>query len=87
MFVPHRGTYFPWSEGQRNCPGKKFAQVEFVAVMATLFRDHRVRPVVVPGDSLDQARRRINEVVEDSTLGLLLQMRDPSRVAVAWDRR
>lgn len=25
----------------RACPGKKFAQVEFVALTAALFRDHR----------------------------------------------
>ena len=31
-----------WSAGPRICPGKKFSQVEFTAVMSTLLKRHRV---------------------------------------------
>lgn len=87
LLVPEKGTYFPWSDGPRNCPGKKFAQVEFVAVMATLFRNHRVQPIARPGETQGQARRRVLGVVKDSNVELLLQMRDPDSVTVAWSRR
>lgn len=87
LLVPLKGTYFPWSEGQRNCPGKKFAQVEFVAVMANLFRDHCAQPVPLPRETQDRARQRLFDVVNDSELRLLLQVPDPSRVSICWDRR
>ena len=87
LLVPPKGVYFAWSEGPRGCPGKKFSQVEFVATMATLFRSHRVDPVPKQGETLDQARHRVLEVVKDTRMQLLLQMRDPNSVAVTWSRR
>lgn len=87
LFTPVQGTYFPWSDGQRNCPGKKFAQVEFVAVIANLFRGHRVLPERLAGESEEQARRRVLEIVDDSAVKMLLQMKDPARVGVRWTRR
>ncbi|MCJ1334603.1 hypothetical protein MMC10_011315 [Thelotrema lepadinum] len=87
VFTPARGTYFPWSDGQRNCPGKKFAQVEFVAVIARLLRRHRVLPERFVGESEAQAHQRVLEVVNDGSVKMLLQMRDPSRVSVRWVKR
>jgi cytochrome P450 len=87
LLKPLKGTYFPWSEGIRNCPGKKFAQVEFVATLATLLKNHVAEPVAKRGESLNDARRRTMAVVEDSGLQLLLQMRDPRSVAVSWKER
>lgn len=87
LFVPVQGTYFPWSDGQRNCPGKKFSQVEFVAVIANLFREHTVLPEPMVGESEEQARRRVLETVDDSAVRMLLQMKDPARVAVRWVKR
>lgn len=76
LFMPVKGTYFPWSDGQRNCPGKKFVQVEFVAVIAKLFHGHRVLPERRKGESEELARRRVLETVKD-----------PARVGVRWTRR
>ena len=87
LLTPEKGAYFAWSEGARSCPGKKFAQVEFVATMAVLFRDHRVQPVAQKGEALSQARVRVLNVVKDSRMQLLLNMRDPNSVAVTWSRR
>jgi len=87
LLVPEKGTFIAWSEGARNCPGKKFVQVEFVATMATLFRNYRVQPIAKQGETLDVARKRVLEVVKDSSVQLLLQMRDPESVAVTWSRR
>jgi cytochrome P450 len=42
VFKPPRGTFLPFSEEARGCPAKKFATVDFVAVLVTLLRDHRV---------------------------------------------
>ncbi len=87
LLVPQKGTFIAWSDGARNCPGKKFAQVEFVATLAALFRDHRAQPVLHRGENIAQARERVLNVVKDSSVDLLLQMRDPESVAVTWGRR
>ncbi|KAK4235018.1 hypothetical protein C8A03DRAFT_37146 [Achaetomium macrosporum] len=44
LVVIERGAFLGWSEGARDCPGKKFSQVEFVATMAAEFRDRCVNP-------------------------------------------
>ncbi|KAH7119108.1 cytochrome P450 [Dendryphion nanum] len=41
--VPPPPGYYPWSGGPRVCPGQKFAQVEFVAVIARVIRSVRVK--------------------------------------------
>ena len=84
LFEPEKGTYFPWSGGARVCVGKKFSQVEFVAVMAALFFKHRVYPVVGERESKEQARQRVVQIVEDSLLRMTLQVRNPSLAALAW---
>ncbi|KAI1078846.1 cytochrome P450 [Whalleya microplaca] len=88
LIIPQRGTFFPWSEGERSCPGKKFSQVEFVAAMAGLFRDWRVDPIQGDGESLDNARNRVLNLIEtDSAQVLLLQMLHPERAPLVWKRR
>ncbi|KAK8127192.1 hypothetical protein PG984_008300 [Apiospora sp. TS-2023a] len=88
LITPRRGTFVGWSEGERNCPGKKFSQVEFVATMAILFRDHRVDPTKRPGESAVESRRRIQHQLEtDSAQILLLQMLHPERAALSWRKK
>ncbi|KAL9608972.1 MAG: hypothetical protein Q9167_006223 [Letrouitia subvulpina] len=84
LLDPRKGTYFPWSGGARVCIGKKFSQVEFVAVMATLFFNHRVQPIAAKSETQDLARKRIMRIVEDSLLRMTLQVRRPSLAAVSW---
>ncbi|KAL9060602.1 MAG: hypothetical protein Q9162_000553 [Coniocarpon cinnabarinum] len=85
MIAPVKGSYFPWAEGARNCPGRKFAQVEFVATIATLLRHARVEPKPRPGEDLESARRRIMHSVEnDSGSVLLLQLLHPEDIEVTW---
>ena len=80
LITPYRNTYFPWSDGPQNCPGYKFAQVEFVAVMACLLKDHRIGVAQEPGEKFEQAQKRIFETTEDASTVMLLQMRNPSKV-------
>ncbi|KAF2235509.1 cytochrome P450 [Viridothelium virens] len=84
FLVPARGTYFPWSEGAQNCPGRKFSQVEFVAVVASLFQSLLVRPVLAEGESMEQARKRLLEIAEKSSHGVLLRMKNADDVRLSW---
>ena len=80
-----RGTFVPWADGPRSCPGRKFAQVEFVAVMAVLFRRHRVRPKLLDRETMEQAKKRVLGMVNDSAISAItLQMRRPKDVALVW---
>ncbi|PVH74538.1 cytochrome P450 [Cadophora sp. DSE1049] len=81
---PPKGRFIPWASGPRVCPGKKFAQVEFVAVMARLFRRHKVGAVVENGEMEDEVKRRVMDTVEDSKLWLTLRMNHPERVKLVW---
>jgi cytochrome P450 len=85
--TPPKGAYVPWSDGARVCPGKKFGQVEFVASMVAMFRKHRVEVMPEKGESQQEARKRALEVVLDSRITLLLQMRNPESVALRWSER
>ena len=80
--------YLPWGVGPRSCPGKKFAQVEFVAVIAHLFRRHRVRAVLEqPGETMEAVKKRIFGVLEDSALELTTKMNHPEKVKLLWEEQ
>jgi cytochrome P450 len=85
--TPERGTFIPWSDGQRNCPGKKFAQVEFVAVIARLLSSHKLVPEKHLGESDEQAQQRVLQTVNDSSVKMLLQMKNPAAIGVRWMKR
>jgi cytochrome P450 len=86
--APEKGSFIAWSEGIRVCPGKKFSQVEFVAATAAMFKDWCVEPVLVAGESMEDARRRvIKRVEEDTGQILLLQMLHPEKAPLIWRRR
>ncbi|KAI9650534.1 hypothetical protein NHQ30_000550 [Ciborinia camelliae] len=82
--TPPKGSYQPWSDGVRPCPGKKFSQVEFVAAMVALFKRHRVEIVLEDGETQEQAKQRVIDVVKDNVVVLLLQMRSPEKVGLRW---
>jgi cytochrome P450 len=87
LVKPRRGTYFPWSEGPMNCPGRKFSEVEFTAVISRLMRTHRLSIVRNSGESEVQAWQRVRKVVNDCDNQMLLKMRDPGRVRLRCERR
>lgn len=77
-----QSTFFPWSDRPQDCPCKTFAQVEFVAVLACLLRDHRINVIMNPGESFPAARNRLLATTEDCDMELLLRMRNADRVRV-----
>ena len=74
-------TFFAWSEGARVCPGKKFSQVEFVAIISNLLRSHRIEVVPAAGETPLQAMERCSRVIQDSESQITLQMRNPRSVS------
>lgn len=87
LIKPRRGTYFPWSEGPMSCPGRKFSEVEFTAVIACLMRKHRLVIVRETGENEQQAQQRVRKVINDCDNQMLLKMRDPVRVKLRCERR
>ncbi|KAF1959739.1 cytochrome P450 monooxygenase-like protein [Byssothecium circinans] len=79
----------PWAWGQRVCPGKRFSQVELVAVLAALFRDWRVEPVLEKGETMEQAQNRVwkASLVVDHEGHMLHEMVNPEAVGLRWIRR
>ncbi|KAK3986032.1 putative cytochrome P450 [Cladorrhinum sp. PSN332] len=82
-----KGTYIGWSEGPRDCAGRKFSQVEIVATLAVLLRDWTVEPVLAGKETPAEARQRVLNVIEESTPVVLLQMNHPERTPLVWKRR
>lgn len=77
-----------WSGGVRNCPGRKFSQVEFVGVLVALFRDHKVHPVPLEGEDEEMARARLwDQITYDTGMRLLLQMLHPEKAVLKWTER
>ncbi|KAH8891773.1 cytochrome P450 [Thozetella sp. PMI_491] len=79
-----KGVYFPWSDGPQNCLGKKFAEVEAVAVLATLFERNRLEIVKKEGESVDAAKMRTMQCVNEVDLELLLRMRDADKIKLRY---
>jgi hypothetical protein len=63
------------------------SQVEFVAVIMTIFRRYRVAPILQKGETMQDARERLRKVVNDSQPKLTLQMNKPQDVKLKWSRR
>ncbi|KAF5989250.1 cytochrome P450 monooxygenase 3A7 [Fusarium coicis] len=70
------GAFLPWAAGPRVCPGKKFSQVEFVAVMACLLKDYTVEPA--EGD--EAAARALMEEAKQSSFNFLLKVKHPEKI-------
>ena len=68
--------------------GRKFSQVEFVAVLASLFRRYRVRPVLEDGEGEADGRRALARMVDDSAISAItLQMLEPRGRSLRWERQ
>ena len=65
LLRPPKGAYVPFSEGPRSCLGRRFAQVEALAVIALIFSQYSVELAVDEWasdeevDRMDMAQRRV----------------------------
>jgi cytochrome P450 len=80
LVTPSQNTYFPWSDGPQNCPGVKFSQVEFVAVLALLMYNHSLVIVKKAGESEKSAKKRVMGVVNNCDMQILLRMQNAEKV-------
>jgi cytochrome P450 len=46
LFHPVRGSFIPFSDGPRSCPGRRLAQVEFVVVISVIFQKYSIELAV-----------------------------------------
>lgn len=46
QYRPRKGAYIPFSEGYRSCLGRRFAQIEILAVLALIFSQYSVELAV-----------------------------------------
>ena len=63
------------------------SQVEFVSVMATIFKYYTVEPIVEKGETLDMAKEKLAGVMADSQPRLTLQVNRPQDVKLRWTKR
>ncbi|RDW68480.1 hypothetical protein BP5796_09137 [Coleophoma crateriformis] len=81
------GVFIPWISGPRVCPGKKFAQVEFVAVIAAMMSSWRVGIVREGAETQEQSRIRALQIVQNSKVEFTLKMKKPNGVGLKWIRK
>ncbi|PQE23105.1 cytochrome P450 protein [Rutstroemia sp. NJR-2017a WRK4] len=91
IFMEHpkdANPFIAWSVGGRVCPGKKLAQVEWVAVMASLFQKYKVTPVLQDGEDEKAARQRLQLLIKKHTgFKLMLKLLRPEEAVLAWVQR
>jgi len=80
LYRPRAGSYSPFSGGQRVCLGRKFATVEFVAVMAALMRRKKVAVARIKGETREMANKRAWDRMNRSMNLISLTMRHDVRV-------
>lgn len=57
LYRPQRGAYLPFGEGAHACMGRRFAQVELMAVLALVFKHYSAELAVDSFASDDEGRR------------------------------
>jgi hypothetical protein len=78
----------PWAIDQHVCPGKRYSQVEIVAVLARIFGEYRVTPTREMEETKDEARDRVVKIaMETQSKALLNEMRSPDKVGLIWVKR
>lgn len=75
-----REAFFPWSLGSRLCPGKKFALVEYVAIISYVLKHQRVEVIPLEGETPEAARARAWDNTRDSVPEVTMNMRNPGAV-------
>ncbi|WDK14856.1 cytochrome P450 [Colletotrichum graminicola] len=87
IMEPPEGTFIPWSHGPRVCQGKKWSQVEFVAVIAFLVRNNRIEVARRNGESKLDAALRLKNILEDSYMNITPKIRCPREGGIICKKR
>ncbi|KAE8555854.1 hypothetical protein EYB25_000552 [Talaromyces marneffei] len=87
LVVPPDTLFIPWLTGPRVCPGKKFSQVEFVAIVAQIFSEYRVEILKEGNESEAVARHRFEGVVGEKYFNVSTHLKKPTEGAVRFVRR
>lgn len=82
--VPDGMLFFAWTGGPRICPGQKFSQVEFVAVVANILSRYRVEPVVQGNESESETRQRLKSALDDKFFNVSAHFKRPEDAAVRF---
>ena len=72
--VSDNRTFVPWSDGPQGCVGKKFSQVEGAAILACLFKSHRLRLKTKAGEREEEVRKMARDCADDVNYQLMLKM-------------
>lgn len=90
LYRPPKGAYIPFSDGYRSCLGRRFAQVEILAVLAVIFKTWSVELDVgaymtdeevakasedEKRDAWDKADARARELLREMMTLITIQMR------------
>ena len=87
MFRLYNGSFLPFSVGTRGCIGKKFAQVEFTAIMVGLFREMRIEFDSCGGrKTFEESRKECLTAIEKFEIKLTLGPSGPMP-GIKWVRR
>jgi cytochrome P450 len=76
--VPEGPVYAAWMMGPRVCPGKKFSQVEFVAVLAAVLKQWRVKV---------EGRERLMSVLARKRFNVTCHIERPEEGCVRFVKR
>lgn len=76
LITPPKGAYLTWSEGPRSCPGIKMSQVEFTAIVFKIVSKYKIEIAELDGESQEDARQRLRDIVIDSQPIIALQPRN-----------
>lgn len=60
LYRPPKGAYIPFSEGHRSCIGRRFAQIEILAVLALIFSQYSVE-LAVDAYASDEEVEKMND--------------------------
>ena len=84
LHVPDIGMFLPWIGGPRVCPGKKFSQVEFVAIVAQILSQYRIEPLPKQAEDDESARRRLLSVLDDKFFHISAHLKRPDDAGVRF---
>ncbi|KAH7081478.1 cytochrome P450 [Paraphoma chrysanthemicola] len=80
QLLSNNKAFFGWGAGPRVCPGQKFAQVEFTAVLATILTKYKVVPAAKDDLDEDTAREKIAKLIRGSNAHMVVQFAEPEEL-------